>query len=126
MTSPLRDLRGARVEGPHPIREPLTLFQADGAITRVLSHNKCAAGSGEFFVQQVGRMGLDIDEAIALSFTGKVVPLASRCSVHCKSNITHKLNLHEASAADILHTLHDSIANAGLYGHRARYSSCAC
>jgi predicted CoA-substrate-specific enzyme activase len=83
----------------------------DGAITHVLSHNKCAAGSGEFLVQQIRRMGLDIDEAIALSFTGKVVPLASRCSVHCKSDITHKLNRHEASAADILHTLHDSIAN---------------
>ena len=89
----------------------LVYMFTDGAITHVLSHNKCAAGSGEFFVQQIGRMGLDIDEAIALSFAGKVVPLASRCSVHCKSDITHKLNRHEATAADILHTLHDSIAN---------------
>jgi len=31
--------------------------------------------------------------------------------VHCKSDITHKLNRHEASAADILHTLHDSMAD---------------
>lgn len=62
-------------------------------------------------MQQIRRMGLDIDEAIALSFTGKVVPLASRCSVHCRSDITHKLNRHEASVADILHTLHDSMAN---------------
>jgi activator of 2-hydroxyglutaryl-CoA dehydratase len=39
------------------------------------------------------------------------VPLASRCSVHCKSDITHKLNRNEARPEDILHTLHDSMAN---------------
>lgn len=82
----------------------------DGRIAHVLSHNKCAAGSGEFFVQQIGRMGLGLDEAIGRSFEGKVVPLAARCSVHCKSDITHKLNRHEASPADILHTLHDGMA----------------
>ncbi len=82
-----------------------------GKITGVLSHNKCAAGSGEFFVQQIGRMGLPIDDAIQLSFGGKVIPLASRCSVHCKSDITHKLNRNEATPQDILHTLHDSMAD---------------
>ena len=89
----------------------LVYILADGKMVNVLSHNKCAAGSGEFFVQQIGRMGLDIDDAIRLSFHGKVVPLASRCSVHCKSDITHKLNRNEATPADILHTLHDSMAN---------------
>jgi predicted CoA-substrate-specific enzyme activase len=83
----------------------------DGRITNVLSHNRCAAGSGEFFVQQIGRMGLNLDEAIRLACGGKVVPLASRCSVHCKSDITHLLNRHEAVPADILHTLVDSMAN---------------
>ncbi|HEY1160268.1 MAG TPA: acyl-CoA dehydratase activase, partial [Terracidiphilus sp.] len=83
----------------------------DGRVTNVLSHNKCAAGSGEFFVQLIGRMGLDIDTAIDLSSSGKVVPLASRCTVHCKSDVTHKLNRHEATPADILHTLHDSMAS---------------
>ena len=72
----------------------LVFILADGKIVNVLSHNKCAAGSGEFFVQQIGRMGLDIDDAVRLSFHGQVVPLASRCSVHCKSDITHKLNRH--------------------------------
>lgn len=89
----------------------LVYMLADRRITNVLSHNKCAAGSGEFFAQLIGRIGLDLDEAIRLSFTGKVVPLASRCSVHCKSDVTHKLNRHEATPADILHTLHDSMAN---------------
>jgi len=89
----------------------LVYLLMDGRITNVVSHNKCAAGSGEFFVQQIGRMGLDIDEAIRRSFSGKVVPLASRCSVHCKSDITHKLNRNEATPEDILHTLHDSMSN---------------
>jgi len=89
----------------------LVYIVADGKIANVLSHNKCAAGSGEFFVQQIGRMGLGIEEAIEGSFDGKVVPLAARCSVHCKSDITHKLNRNEASANDILHTLHDSMAS---------------
>jgi predicted CoA-substrate-specific enzyme activase len=89
----------------------LVYFLTRGRITNVLSHNKCAAGSGEFFVQQIGRMGLGMEEAIQLSFQGKVVPLASRCSVHCKSDITHKLNRNEAAPADILHTLHDSMAS---------------
>jgi predicted CoA-substrate-specific enzyme activase len=88
----------------------LVYLLTDGRITNVLSHNKCAAGSGEFFVQQIGRMGLGMEEAIRRSFAGKVVPLASRCSVHCKSDITHKLNRNEATPEDILHTLHDSMA----------------
>lgn len=89
----------------------LAYILADGRIINVLSHNKCAAGSDEFFVQQIGRMGLGMEEAIRRSFEGKVVPLASRCSVHCKSDITHKLNRNEATPEDILHTLHDSMAN---------------
>ena len=89
----------------------LVYILADGKIAHVLSHNKCAAGSGEFFVQQIGRMGLGLEEAIRRSPAGHVVPLASRCSVHCKSDITHKLNRKEASPEDILRTLHDNMAN---------------
>ena len=88
----------------------LVYILADGKIADVLSHNKCAAGSGEFFVQQIGRMGLTIDDAIRLSF-GQGRAAGSRCSVHCKSDITHKLNRNEATSEDILHTLHDSMAD---------------
>jgi activator of 2-hydroxyglutaryl-CoA dehydratase len=38
----------------------LVYLLAEGRITHVLSHNQCAAGSGEFFVQQIGRMGLGL------------------------------------------------------------------
>ncbi|HSQ77758.1 MAG TPA: BadF/BadG/BcrA/BcrD ATPase family protein, partial [Nitrospirota bacterium] len=89
----------------------LVYLLMNNRIANVLSHNKCAAGSGEFFVQQIGRMRIPIAGAIERSFQGKVVPLASRCSVHCKSDITHKLNRNEASPEDILHTLHDSMAD---------------
>jgi predicted CoA-substrate-specific enzyme activase len=88
----------------------LVYTMAHGRVINVLAHNKCAAGSGEFLVQLVGRMGLDLDTAIELSASGHVVPLASRCTVHCKSDVTHKLNRHEATPADILKTLHDSMA----------------
>jgi predicted CoA-substrate-specific enzyme activase len=89
----------------------LVYLLEQGKIGNVLSHNKCAAGSGEFFVQQITRMRLTSEEAIERSFGGRVVPLASRCSVHCKSDITHKLNRKEATPEDILHTLHDSMAD---------------
>jgi predicted CoA-substrate-specific enzyme activase len=89
----------------------LVYIFADGRTINVLSHNQCAAGSGEFFVQQIGRMNLGIEEAIRRSCDGKIVPLSSRCSVHCKSDITHKLNRHEATIEDVLRTLHDSMAS---------------
>lgn len=88
----------------------LVYLVTDVRITHVLPHNKCAGRSGEFLVQQIGRMGLGLEEAIRRSFDGKVVPLASRSSVHCKSDITHKLNRNESTPEDILHTLHDGMA----------------
>ncbi|HIQ21977.1 MAG TPA: hypothetical protein EYH34_12200, partial [Planctomycetes bacterium] len=92
--------------------EAFAVYLVDGTrVLSVLSHNKCAAGSGHFLVQQTARLGLDLEAAIERSFQGKVVPLASRCSVHCKSDITHKLNRHEATVEDVLATLHDSMAS---------------
>ena len=46
----------------------LVYLLVDGKLTNVLSHNKCAAGSGELFVQQIGRMGLGMEEAVRRSF----------------------------------------------------------
>jgi len=83
----------------------------DGAIKNLLSTSKCAAGSGEFLIQQFGRMGYDIEEGLKQAKTGKLVKLASRCSVHCKSDATHKLNKAECSAADIAHSLIVDLAN---------------
>ncbi|MHC5110904.1 MAG: BadF/BadG/BcrA/BcrD ATPase family protein, partial [Planctomycetota bacterium] len=92
--------------------ESFTLYLLkDAKIQSVLVHNRCAAGTGEFLVQQIGCLGLTLEQAVAGALDGHVVPMASRCSVHCKSDITHTLNRNEATINDILHTLHDMMAN---------------
>jgi predicted CoA-substrate-specific enzyme activase len=74
---------------------------AEGSVKRMISTNRCAAGSGEFLVQQFGRMNLDLTSGMAAARQGRRVTLASRCSVHCKSDATHKLNKGECTPADI-------------------------
>lgn len=71
----------------------------------MVSSNRCAAGSGEFIIQQLGRMGLDVAEGLALARKGRRVAMASRCSVHIKSDATHKLNKGECAPEDIAYTL---------------------
>ena len=83
---------------------------AGGSIRRMVSSNRCAAGSGEFLVQQFGRMDLDLTSGIAAARLGRHVALASRCSVHCKSDATHKLNKGECTPADIACSLIASLA----------------
>jgi len=80
-------------------------------IVNSLSHDKCAAGSGEFFLQQIERLALSLEEAVALARQGKKIDLASRCSVHCKSDITHKLNRGEEHLEDILYSVLYSMVN---------------
>ncbi len=92
--------------------EAMVLYVLNGhEITNVLSHDKCAAGSGEFFVQQIQRLNLSLEEAIRLAKKGKSIRIASRCSVHAKSDITHKLNKGEATIEDVLYSVLESTAN---------------
>ena len=63
-----------------------------GDITHALTGNKCAAGTGEFFLQQIGRMGLSVEEALELAGDSKPHLVSGRCSVFCKSDCTHALN----------------------------------
>jgi len=81
-----------------------------GRIRNTLSTSKCAAGTGEFIVQQLQRMGLSLRQGLEAARGGRVVPLASRCSVHCKSDATHKLNKGECRPGDIARTLIASLA----------------
>jgi activator of 2-hydroxyglutaryl-CoA dehydratase len=79
-----------------------------GMIKNIFSTSKCAAGTGEFIVQQFQRMGMSLAEGLAASRNGNIVQLASRCSVHCKSDATHKLNKGECRPSDIARSLiHD-------------------
>ncbi len=70
-------------------------LSGNGNICSVLSGNKCASGSGEFFLQQISRIGLTLDEAVALALKGSPCKIAGRCSVFCKSDCTHALNKGE-------------------------------
>lgn len=63
-----------------------------GGIDNVLSGNKCASGTGEFFLQQIGRMNIDINEALQLADEENYYVVSGRCSVFCKSDCTHALN----------------------------------
>ncbi len=83
-------------------------------IINILSQDKCAAGSGEFFLQQIERLDISLEDAIDLAEKGNSIQIASRCSVHCKSDITHKLNRGEASLEDILTSLIVNMANKGV------------
>ncbi|MDO9529186.1 MAG: acyl-CoA dehydratase activase [Syntrophales bacterium] len=64
----------------------------DGRITSVQTGNKCASGTGEFFLQQIRRMGITLDEAINIAQTEEPYTVAGRCSVFCKSDCTHATN----------------------------------
>lgn len=66
-----------------------------GRIMSVHSGNKCASGTGEFFLQQIRRMGLNVNNAVTLASQGTPYKIAGRCSVFCKSDCTHALNKGE-------------------------------
>ncbi|TFG90549.1 MAG: hypothetical protein E4H16_01595, partial [Candidatus Atribacteria bacterium] len=83
----------------------LVYCMSDGTVHNMISSNRCAAGSGEFLVQQFGRMNLELEAGIRLAKKGIRIKMASRCSVHCKSDATHKLNKGECTPADITYSL---------------------
>ena len=64
----------------------------EGRIKAIHTGNKCASGTGEFFLQQITRMGLDVETALELASPASAYPVAGRCSVFCKSDCTHALN----------------------------------
>ena len=63
-----------------------------GEISNVLTGNKCASGTGEFFLQQLKRMNIAIDELEGFSPSETPYHVSGRCSVFCKSDCTHATN----------------------------------
>lgn len=61
-------------------------------ISKVLTGNKCASGTGEFFLQQLKRMDIELEEAGLYGENGNPYNISGRCSVFCKSDCTHALN----------------------------------
>ncbi len=64
----------------------------DGRVNEIHTGNKCASGTGEFFLQQLRRMSVTLDEAGAMDLPEKAHKVSGRCSVFCKSDCTHALN----------------------------------
>lgn len=64
----------------------------DLRIAGISTGNKCASGTGEFFLQQVKRMALTLEGAMEIAGQGEFYRVSGRCSVFCKSDCTHALN----------------------------------
>ncbi len=63
-----------------------------GRISNVITGNKCASGTGEFFLQQLRRMNVLLDEAAKWAAVEDPHQVSGRCSVFCKSDCTHATN----------------------------------
>jgi len=63
-----------------------------GRISNVLTGNKCASGTGEFFLQQLRRMNVSMEEAASWAASEEPHNVSGRCSVFCKSDCTHATN----------------------------------
>ncbi len=77
--------------------ETFMVYELDkeGEIADVHSGNKCASGTGEFFLQQLKRMNLGLEEALSIAKVENPYHVSGRCSVFCKSDCTHALNKGE-------------------------------
>ncbi|WP_417913760.1 acyl-CoA dehydratase activase [Candidatus Electronema sp. JM] len=64
----------------------------DGKVSEIHTGSKCASGTGEFFLQQLGRMSITLDEVAMMDLPEKPHKVSGRCSVFCKSDCTHALN----------------------------------
>lgn len=77
--------------------ETFTTYQIDSSnkIINIFTGNKCASGTGEFFLQQIKRMGISLPEAVNVENVDEPYSVSGRCSVFCKSDCTHALNKGE-------------------------------
>ncbi|MFZ1985539.1 MAG: acyl-CoA dehydratase activase [Desulfatitalea sp.] len=74
--------------------ETFMIYKLDpaGRIANVLTGNKCAAGTGEFFLQQLRRMDVNLETAGQWAAETEPYGVSGRCSVFCKSDCTHATN----------------------------------
>ncbi|MGE5474123.1 MAG: acyl-CoA dehydratase activase [Ignavibacteriales bacterium] len=74
--------------------ETFTTYQIDSSdkVINLFTGNKCASGTGEFFLQQIKRMGITHQQADAITHVEQIYEVSGRCSVFCKSDCTHALN----------------------------------
>jgi predicted CoA-substrate-specific enzyme activase len=67
-------------------------LDSSGRISNVITGNKCASGTGEFFLQQLRRMNVSLEEATQWAAVEEPHHVSGRCSVFCKSDCTHATN----------------------------------
>ncbi|MGD2185856.1 MAG: acyl-CoA dehydratase activase [Desulfobacterales bacterium] len=68
------------------------VLDRSGRISNVITGNKCASGTGEFFLQQLRRMNVSLEEAARWASLESPHHVSGRCSVFCKSDCTHATN----------------------------------
>lgn len=68
------------------------VLNSSGKISNVLTGNKCASGTGEFFLQQLRRMDVSLEEIEDWTCDAEPHHVSGRCSVFCKSDCTHATN----------------------------------
>lgn len=64
----------------------------NGRISSVRTGNKCASGTGDFYVQQLKRMEISLADASRFFKSERPYRVSGRCSVFCKSDCTHAAN----------------------------------
>jgi len=68
------------------------LPDATGHVMNLVSGNKCASGTGEFFLQQLARLDIPLSQLAEWDPTTPAYRVSGRCSVFCKSDSTHATN----------------------------------
>ncbi len=68
------------------------VLNPEGKIANVLTGNKCASGTGEFFLQQLRRMNISLTDIGDWADMETPYHVSGRCSVFCKSDCTHATN----------------------------------
>ena len=68
------------------------ILDPSGRIIDVVTGNKCASGTGEFFLQQLRRMDVTLEQAAQWAADTEPFRVSGRCSVFCKSDCTHATN----------------------------------
>jgi len=68
------------------------ILDRNGNVVDVVTRNQCASGTGEFFLQQIKRMNIGLEDLSKFQNNVSPYKVSGRCSVFCKSDCTHALN----------------------------------
>ena len=72
---------------------------------KVYKNNNCSSGTGSFFEEQAGRLGIELEEiSKEISKATKIPHIAGRCSVFSKTDIIHHMQ-EGTSTPDLLNGL---------------------